>query len=81
MDTRTGEIYTPEEFKALKERFRIKEAEEELKYLKEMQLDPTKEQLARKPPKVGRNDLCPCASGKKFKECCLERKTFKRTYR
>ncbi len=20
--------------------------------------------------KVGRNDLCPCASGKKFKKCC-----------
>lgn len=22
-------------------------------------------------PKVGRNDLCPCGSGKKFKNCCL----------
>jgi len=22
---------------------------------------------------VGRNDLCPCGSGKKFKKCCLER--------
>jgi hypothetical protein len=22
-------------------------------------------------PKVGRNDLCPCSSGKKFKKCCL----------
>ena len=22
--------------------------------------------------KVGRNDLCPCGSGKKFKKCCLE---------
>lgn len=21
--------------------------------------------------KVGRNDLCPCGSGKKFKKCCL----------
>jgi preprotein translocase subunit SecA len=21
-------------------------------------------------PKVGRNDLCPCGSGKKFKHCC-----------
>ena len=21
-------------------------------------------------PKVGRNDLCPCGSGKKFKQCC-----------
>lgn len=23
-----------------------------------------------KPPKVGRNDACPCGSGKKFKKCC-----------
>ena len=22
--------------------------------------------------KVGRNDSCPCGSGKKFKRCCLE---------
>lgn len=22
-------------------------------------------------PKVGRNDLCPCQSGKKFKKCCM----------
>jgi len=26
-----------------------------------------------KPPKVGRNDPCPCGSGKKFKHCCLNR--------
>lgn len=24
--------------------------------------------------KVGRNDLCPCGSGKKYKNCCLEKK-------
>ncbi|MBF0383979.1 MAG: SEC-C domain-containing protein [Magnetococcales bacterium] len=23
------------------------------------------------PKKVGRNDPCPCGSGKKFKKCCL----------
>ncbi|WP_143821102.1 SEC-C metal-binding domain-containing protein [Motiliproteus sp. MSK22-1] len=22
-------------------------------------------------PKVGRNDPCPCGSGKKYKKCCL----------
>ena len=22
-------------------------------------------------PKVGRNDTCPCGSGKKYKKCCL----------
>ena len=24
-------------------------------------------------PKVGRNDACPCGSGKKFKKCCLDK--------
>jgi len=24
-----------------------------------------------RPPKIGRNDLCPCGSGKKYKRCCL----------
>lgn len=23
-------------------------------------------------PKVGRNDSCPCGSGKKYKKCCIE---------
>jgi len=35
-----------------------------------MKVTPTPHQLARKPPKVGRNDPCPCGSGKKFKKCC-----------
>jgi uncharacterized protein YecA (UPF0149 family) len=26
--------------------------------------------LRRDVPKVGRNDPCPCGSGKKFKKCC-----------
>ncbi len=25
-------------------------------------------------PKVGRNDPCPCGSGKKYKKCCLGEK-------
>lgn len=28
--------------------------------------------FAREAPKVGRNDPCPCGSGKKFKKCCLQ---------
>ena len=27
--------------------------------------------LTRQGPKVGRNDACPCGSGKKYKKCCL----------
>ncbi len=26
--------------------------------------------VVRAAPKVGRNDPCPCGSGKKFKKCC-----------
>ena len=26
--------------------------------------------VVRDTPKVGRNDLCPCGSGKKYKKCC-----------
>lgn len=33
-------------------------------------LDGTKRPYVRKSDKVGRNDLCPCGSGKKYKNCC-----------
>ena len=26
--------------------------------------------MVRTEPKIGRNDLCPCGSGKKYKKCC-----------
>lgn len=26
--------------------------------------------------KLGRNDLCPCDSGKRFKKCCLRKGSF-----
>ena len=31
---------------------------------------PTAETRRHEAPKVGRNDPCPCGSGKKFKKCC-----------
>jgi len=31
---------------------------------------PVQAQAAEKKPKVGRNEPCPCSSGKKFKKCC-----------
>ena len=31
---------------------------------------PTAPSFARQTPKVGRNDPCPCGSGKKYKRCC-----------
>jgi preprotein translocase subunit SecA len=29
-------------------------------------------QIANSMPKVGRNEPCPCGSGKKFKKCCIK---------
>lgn len=29
-----------------------------------------KEPVVRKDKKIGRNDPCPCGSGKKYKQCC-----------
>ena len=37
--------------------------------LMEMKLPATDEQMKRNPPKVGRNEMCPCGSGQKFKKC------------
>jgi hypothetical protein len=28
--------------------------------------------------KLGRNDLCPCGSGRRFKKCCLKKGCFRR---
>lgn len=31
------------------------------------------EPVRRDGPKIGRNDPCPCGSGKKFKKCCMDK--------
>ena len=64
MDTRTGRIYTEDEIKEMY-------GEDIPYYIRPMKLPATKIQTIRKPPKVGRNEPCPCGSGKKFKKCCL----------
>lgn len=33
-------------------------------------------QQVREYPKIRRNDLCPCGSGKKYKNCCLESRKY-----
>ena len=30
-------------------------------------------QPVRTEPKIGRNELCPCGSGKKYKNCCIKK--------
>jgi preprotein translocase subunit SecA len=47
------------------EQFGIAEPESEPEPEKEVQIT-----FRREMPKVGRNDLCPCGSGKKYKKCC-----------
>lgn len=34
---------------------------------------PVATTVVRKKKKIGRNELCPCGSGKKFKKCCIEK--------
>ena len=36
-----------------------------------LRVAPWTEALTKTPDKLGRNDPCPCGSGKKFKKCCL----------
>lgn len=82
MNTQDGTIYQPSEIEQVlndKMGRRIAEfsrREIELQraliggHIKEMAIGPTSAQLSR--GKVGRNESCPCGSGKKFKHCCLE---------
>jgi uncharacterized protein YecA (UPF0149 family) len=61
MDTRDGKIYKEEKLPAVAlvpNRF--------------MRIEPTPAQMRRRPPRVGRNEPCPCGSGLKFKKCCLQ---------
>ncbi|HKK09281.1 MAG TPA: SEC-C metal-binding domain-containing protein [Bacteroidales bacterium] len=35
-------------------------------------VDDSDQAPIRRPPKIGRNEPCPCGSGKKYKKCCGE---------
>ena len=54
------------------EKFEQKEQKKEAEVQKNTTA-PTleKEPVKRSAPKVGRNDPCPCGSGRKFKQCCM----------
>ena len=73
MDTSTGRIYTPEEMKEMQKVALVGPNlhERQMGRMIPMAVSPTPKQMAKKPPKVGRNELCPCGSGKKFKKCHL----------
>ena len=48
---------------------RVEELQERIDTMKETRV----QQVIRKEPKIHRNDLCPCGSGKKYKKCCGQR--------
>ena len=66
MNTDTGEIFRDLDEKAL-EQLKEEFGEEKLVELNEAIL---KQQNQLHKRKIGRNDPCPCGSGKKFKKCC-----------
>lgn len=39
-----------------------------------------KHTVVRDYPKIGRNDTCPCGSGKKYKNCCLSTGKYETTH-
>ena len=63
MDNSTGNLYTNEE---LEKRYK-QHLPKHFQLVDEKNL--TEKAIERR--KVGRNEFCPCKSGKKFKKCCL----------
>ncbi len=52
------------------EEFQHEEKASELEYQGSQPAEPKKKQPVKRAAKVGRNDPCPCGSGKKHKSCC-----------
>ncbi|NDV23881.1 preprotein translocase subunit SecA [Desulfovibrio sp. JC022] len=50
--------------------FQHKESKSDLEYSDSENTETKKKPKRRSEPKVGRNDPCPCGSGKKYKKCC-----------
>lgn len=69
------EFYSPAQIEARQKRW----AEENRQHSQEDEVGvdwddnvPVTEPYVRDTPKVGRNDPCPCGSGRKYKKCCLQ---------
>lgn len=63
MDTRDGRIYSVEQVAVM--------GRDDQSYMRPMAYGPTPAQRASN--RIGRNDPCPCGSGRKFKKCCIWR--------
>ena len=76
----TGHYYRTKEIDQLKEAIflNLEHYEEVLGKGREQAPVPSSQRLIKK-EKVGRNDPCPCGSGKKYKKCCLNKDESKRS--
>ena len=64
MNMSSGQLYSEEQIKDLK---KLLDKKQLLNFKQVKNVLP--EQLVKM--KIGRNEKCPCGSGKKFKKCCL----------
>lgn len=75
------EFYEPEAIAKRQKRWREEDERERQRSLNKIANKPAKpyvppvrqETFIRPEPKIGRNDPCPCGSGKKYKQCCLKK--------
>lgn len=67
------EFYTPSAIETRQQRWEKEDSRENKEESEDEDLFPEEPMTPymRETPKVGRNDPCPCGSGKKYKKCCL----------
>ena len=69
-------LYTPDAIAARQERWAKEDAQERERERKQFDgyegASHFPQPVVRVEPKVGRNDPCPCGSGRKYKKCCLK---------
>ena len=63
-------FYNPVEIQNRQQRWLREDREQEQKRFDQDNWRPVKTYV-REQPKIGRNDPCPCGSGKKYKKCCM----------
>lgn len=67
-----GHDYEPDEMRVLQDRVVMCVREIHAYWLaRREEYAPPQHTVRRDAPRVGRNDPCPCGSGKKYKKCCL----------
>jgi uncharacterized protein len=68
----SGHNFTDEEVKSIQQAIAPSAREIHAYWLQQRaDMPPQDSPIINTEPKIGRNDPCPCGSGKKFKKCCL----------